>query len=80
MKKSIVVLVLAAAVGYFLLGYHIILLDNTITFIKKSALRYEDTFVDARGAKKLELLSKPALLEAGLREALQEAGSKSKEE
>jgi len=78
MRKSVIVLVLAAAAGYFLLSYHIILLDNTMTFIKKTALRYEDTFVDARGAKKLELLSKPELIEAGLRDALKEAESKGK--
>jgi len=54
------------------LGYHIILLDDTVTFIKKTGLRYEDTFVDARGAKKLTLLSKPELIDAGLRDALRE--------
>ncbi len=72
MKKSVIAIVLVAAAGYFLLGYHIILLDDTVTFIKKTGLRYEDTFVDARGAKKLTLLSKPELIDAGLRDALRE--------
>ena len=38
--------------------------------LKKTNLAYEDTFVDARGAKKLELVLKPALISAGINDVI----------
>ena len=66
MKKLIVGLVIAAAAGYGLLSYHFILLDSSLKIIKKTDVRYENTFVDARGAKKIELALKPDLIAAGI--------------
>jgi len=36
--------------------------------IKKADLTFENTFVDARGAKKCELFLNPALAEAGVKD------------
>ena len=63
-------LVIAAAVGYGLLGYHFVLFDNSLKIIKKTGFRYENTFVDARGAKKFQLVLKPDLLAAGINDVV----------
>jgi hypothetical protein len=70
MKKIILVLVIAAVAGYGLLSYHFILFDNSLKIIKKTGVRYEDTFVDARGAKKLGLALKPELIAAGINDVI----------
>ncbi len=70
MKKIIAGLVIAAAAGYGLLGYHFVLLDSSLKILKKTGVRYENTFVDARGAKKLELALKPDLIGAGINDVL----------
>ena len=66
MKKIIVMLVIAAAAGYGLLSYHFVLFDSSLKILKKTDVRYENTFVDARGTKKLELAMKPDLIAAGI--------------
>jgi hypothetical protein len=38
--------------------------------LKKTSIAYENTFVDARGAKKLELAMKPDLIAAGINEVI----------
>lgn len=70
MKKFIVGLVIAAAAGYGLLSYHFVLLDSSLKIIKKTGVRYENTFVDARGTKKIELALKPDLIAAGINDVL----------
>jgi len=72
MKKIILMLVVAAAAGYGLLSYHFILFDNNLKIIKKTGIRYEDTFVDARGAQKLGLALKPDLIAAGINDVIGE--------
>lgn len=72
MKKSIVGLVIAAAAGYGLLSYHFILLDGSLKILKKTSIRYENTFVDARGAKKVELALNQELIAAGIKTILGE--------
>jgi len=70
MKKVLLMLVVAAAAGYGILSYHFILFDDSLKILKKSAVRYENTFVDGRGGKKIGLLVKPDLLEAGIKDIL----------
>jgi hypothetical protein len=72
--KIIVLLVVLLAAGYGLLSYHFILLDDSMRIIKKTHVRYENTFVDARGAKKLEILTKPDLMEAGINDVIKQTG------
>jgi hypothetical protein len=72
MKKLILALVIAAAAGYGVLSYHFVLFDGNLKILKKTGLRYENTFVDARGAKKLQLALKPDLLAAGINDVVKE--------
>lgn len=75
MKYIISVLCLGVALGYGLLSYHFILFDSGVRILRKSKLQYENTFVDARGTKKLKLLLKPDLIEAGIGEAVNKTES-----
>ncbi|MBU0945318.1 MAG: hypothetical protein KJ804_10035 [Proteobacteria bacterium] len=70
MKKSIVGLIIAAAAGYGLLSYHFVLLDSSLKVLKKTNIRYENTFVDARGNKKFNLALQPDLIAAGINDVL----------
>ncbi|MEN8200100.1 MAG: hypothetical protein ABFR63_08510 [Thermodesulfobacteriota bacterium] len=70
MKKIILALVIAGAAGYGLLSYHFVLFDSSFKILKKTGVRYQDTFVDARGAKKLEIATKPDLIAAGIKDIL----------
>ena len=70
MKKVIAGLIVVAAAGYGLLSYHFVLLDSSLKIIQKIDVRYENTFVDARGTKKIELILKPDLVAAGINDVL----------
>lgn len=74
MKKLLVFLVLAGALAYGVLSYHIILMDNGIKVLKKVELTWQDSVVDARGQKKIKLLLKPALVKAGIKDLIDKAG------
>ena len=67
MKKLFFLIVLVAC-AYGILSYHFILTDSSFKILKKTHMTLDDTFVDARGAKKAELLLNPALLKAGARD------------
>lgn len=71
MKKAFYLLLIAGALTFGALSYHFILFDEGIKILRKTELTFEDTFVDARGAKKLQLLFKPALINAGIKEMLE---------
>ena len=66
MKKINLALVIAAAAGYGVLSYHFILFDSSWKILKKTGVRYQDTFVDVRGTKKMGLALKPDLIAAGV--------------
>lgn len=72
MKKIIFMLIIAFVAGYGVLNYHYILLDDSLKIIKKTGMRYENTFVDARGTKKVDILLKRDLLEAGIKDVLKQ--------
>lgn len=80
MKKIIIGLTIFAAAGYGLLSYHFVLLDSSMKILKKTNVAYEDTFVDARGAKKLELVLKPDLIAAGINDVLSDVNESMKKE
>lgn len=71
MKKLVGVCVLAGVV-WTLLHFHFILLDSRIKVLAKTNLTLAQTFVDARGAKKLRLLLDPDLVSAGIKNILRE--------
>lgn len=75
MKYVIVVLISLGIVAAAALNYHFILLDDSLKVLKKTEMTLEDTFVDARGAKKLKILLKPALVEAGVKDFLNKEGA-----
>jgi len=60
------------------LSYHFILLDDTVKILKKTNVRYENTFVDARGAKKLKMFLEPDLIEAGINDVIKQVDSSMK--
>ncbi len=70
MKKFLVLILVAGGITAGLLNYHFILLDNKIKIMKKITMTFEDTYVDARGSKKLKLLLKRNLVKAGIKQAL----------
>lgn len=75
MKQIVIMLVIAGVAGFGLLNYHFILFDKNLKIIKKTGVRYEDTFVDARGVKKLELALKPELVSAGYKDLVEQMGN-----
>jgi hypothetical protein len=71
MKKLFIVCIIAAALVGVAMIFHFIYLGNRLKILKKADLTFEDTFVDARGAKKLMLYMKPSLLKAGIKDVLE---------
>jgi len=74
MKKLVIVIILLGAIAYSLLNYHFILFDKNIKILKKANMTIEYTFIDARGMGKAKLFLTPALLKAGIKDILREAG------
>ncbi len=74
MKKMLIVLVIGGALVFGTLSYHFILTDKSIKVLKKVDLTFDNTFVDARGAKKIKLYFNPALVKAGVKDLLKDVG------
>ena len=74
MKKLLVLLVVAGALIYGVMNYHFILMDKEVKVLKKVELTYQDSFVDARGEKKIKLLLNPTLVKAGIKDVIYTAG------
>lgn len=72
MKKMLIVLVIGGALVFGALSYHFILTDKSIKVLKKADLTFDNTFVDARGAKKIKLYLNPALMKAGVKNLLED--------
>ncbi len=70
MKKVFLILVITGAFFFAALNYHFILMDKNVKILKKVELTFNNTFVDARGAKKFKLFLNPSLVKAGIRNAL----------
>jgi len=67
MKKVFIIVVIAGTMIFGTLNYHFILLDNGLKILKKADMAFENTFVDARGAKKIKLILNPALIKSGIK-------------
>ena len=74
MKKLLILLIFTGALAYGVLNYHFILMDKGVKVLKKVELTFQDTFVDARGEKKIKLLLKPSLVKAGIKDVIDKAG------
>ncbi len=70
MKKTVLILVVTVALIFTALNYHFILMDKNVKILKKVKLTFNNTFVDARGAKKFKLFLNPSLVKAGIKKAL----------
>jgi hypothetical protein len=70
MKKAVIVVIIVGVLILGALNVHVIITDGGVKVLKKTGMTFEDTFVDTRGAKKLKILTKPALIEAGIRNLL----------
>ncbi len=66
--KKLIALIVAVALVVGALNFHFIYLGGSVKILKKADMTFEDTFVDARGAKKFKLLLKPALVKAGIKD------------
>jgi hypothetical protein len=71
MKKMAGLLVLVGLICA-LYNFHFILLDAQLKILPKSRFTLDNTFVDARGAKKIRLLLNPELARAGFRDLLED--------
>ena len=74
MKKILIVLVIGCGLVFGALNYHFILTDKSIKVLKKADLTFDNTFVDARGAKEIKLYLNPALMKAGVKDLLKDVG------
>ena len=67
MKKILIIFIIAGALVFGALNYHFILMDSSIKILEKADLAFENTFVDARGAKKVKFFLDPALVKSGIK-------------
>jgi uncharacterized protein YxeA len=70
MKKILVTAVVILGLALGALNFHFILTDKGPRVLKKADVSFKYTFIDARGIKQHRLLTNPALLKAGLKDAL----------
>lgn len=70
--KNLFILALMGGAAFAVLNFHIILFDDSIKVLQKTGLRFEHTFVDARGNNALKMLLMPDLIGAGFKDVLKE--------
>ena len=70
MKRALLTLIIAGALIFTALNYHFVLVEKNVKILKKVELTFNNTFVDARGAKKLKLFLNPSLIKAGIKNVL----------
>ena len=73
MKKVVIIIIIAAALSFGASKFHFILTDDSIKILQKVDLAFKNTFVDARGTKRVKLLD-PDLVKAGLMDQLTKEG------
>jgi len=71
MKKMTGLLLLVGLV-WALFNFHFILFDTRLKILAKSRFTLDNTFVDARGAKKVRLFLNPELARAGFKDLLKD--------
>ena len=78
--KKITLLALFMAIFYLLLGYHYIILDNSVRMLKKSSFSLKYTIFSTNGKTPESILSIPELLDDGIGDLLLKEGKISEEE
>ena len=83
LKKKVFLLVIAGALLYFFLSYHIIIIEGDprdVRLLKKSSLTLQYTFFDTKNRANKSMLSIDALREDGIGEILIEEGLMTEQE
>jgi hypothetical protein len=75
MKGLLLLVAVLGALAYGMFNYHVIRTDDGVRFLKKAEPTLEDVYIDARGANRAKLILNPALLRAGIKEILRQAGN-----
>lgn len=78
--KKILTIGVIAAICYFLMAYHYIIIGNSISILKKSELTLKYTIYNTKGKEIKKILSIPELWDDGIGELLMEEGKISEEE
>jgi hypothetical protein len=78
--KKLLVWVIAGAIVYFFLSYHVIFIENTVRLLKKSSLTLNYTLFSTKGKTNESILSIDELREDGIGDLLVEEGRLSEEE
>jgi len=78
--KRYLIWVVLAGILFFLLSYHIILINNSVKLLKKSSLSLNYTFFNAKGKRPHKILSIDILRDDGIGDILVEMGIISEEE
>jgi hypothetical protein len=82
-KKKVIFVIVAGALLYFFLSYHIIFIEGdprNVRLLKKSSLSLEYTFFDTRNRSNKSMLSIDILREDGIGKILIEEGLMSEQE
>jgi hypothetical protein len=77
--KKILIFAAIAAVLYMLLGYHYIIINRSVSLLKKSQLSLKYTIFSTKGKRVEAILEIPELWDDGIGELLVEEGKISQE-
>ena len=79
-KKKFTFFIIAGAILYFLLSYHIILIGQSVKLLKKSTYTLEYTLFSAKGKTNKMILAIDVLREDGIGDLLIEEGFMTEDE
>ncbi len=71
--KKLLTLAIVCTIGYFILGYHYIVIDKSVKMLKKSELTLKYTIYSTKGKEVEKVLSVPELWNDGIGELLVDA-------
>lgn len=70
--KKMTGLILLVGLVWALFNFHFILFDTRLRVLAKSRFTLDNTFVDARGVKKIRLFLNPELAGAGIKDLMKD--------
>ena len=80
LKKKFALIIIAGAILYFLLSYHVILIGGGVRLLKKSTFTLEYTIFNAKGKSNKTILAIDTLREDGIGDLLIEEGLMTEDE
>jgi hypothetical protein len=78
--KKLLTLGIICLIGYFLLGYHYIVIDKSVKMLKKSQLTLKYTIFSTKGKPVEKALEVPELWNDGIGDLLVKSGKMTQEE